>query len=319
MSSLEDLIDCPPPARERPDLAESINARLLDWAKEIEIYKNELPRLHSCNLGSLVVLTQPNSDDADRLFAAAQCAAAGFALDDYYTDDFTVNTRLTAIKVFLSQSSLDPACLPPPYAGHYQTALTQEPILRAWRSAMDHLASYATAAQMHRFRHENANLCAAVCAEAAWRLQRQPPATWLYLASRQINSFMTSMSLIDVIDGYELPTSVYAHPKVRQTMAWAANAATLINDLYSTSKESREPGTTFNLPTLIAAEKGWSREASLRHCIKIHNQMVRAFKSDAAKLASMADPDLHRFLKGLWSWMRGNKAWHSMTPRYSET
>jgi 2-methylisoborneol synthase len=120
-------------------------------------------------------------------------------------------------------------------------------------------------------------------AYAAWRYLRTLPPAWRYLAARQHDSFYTSMTLIDVVGGYELPDS--------------------------------------NLVLLIAAEENIPvRDATIR-AVALHNDFVRGFEASQRELTavppgSLSTVALHRFLRGAQAWMAGGIEWHGSSDRY---
>jgi 2-methylisoborneol synthase len=104
-------------------------------------------------------------------------------------------------------------------------------------SNIDRTAKYGTPQQVARVRHEDLALFVAMCQEASWHMEKKITPVWEYLGGRQANSFLPCMTLIDVIDGYELPHNIYSLPPVRRAVKLAGLIAVLVNDLVSTEKE----------------------------------------------------------------------------------
>lgn len=308
----------PAPVRDDEGLGAQVDERLAEWAREVGIYTEDLDYFRSCRFGRLVMLTCPYTDDPDRLLLVARWMAALFATDDYVADDerFGAVNELVAERLTFALSVLDP----PHYAGEYapaiQAHLHDHPILRALASSLEHIARYATPAQMSRIRHETLALFFTWTAEAMWRISGRTPALWEFLAERQHNSFLPAMSVIDVVYGYELPANVYSDPRVREAVRLAADAVTLVNDIYSVPKESETAIGDFNLPTIIAHERGCSLTEAIEHSVAHDNDIVRAFEIACRNLESGASPELNRFLKGLWAWIGGSREWHSRSARY---
>ena len=55
-------------------------------------------------------------------------------------------------------------------------------------------------------------------ASAAWRYLETLPPAWRYLAARQHDSFYTSMTLIDVVGGYELPSNIFYEQRFHRAL-----------------------------------------------------------------------------------------------------
>ncbi|MFI1972134.1 family 2 encapsulin nanocompartment cargo protein terpene cyclase [Streptomyces cinnamoneus] len=310
---------CPPALRDDPALAQEVNGRLVEWAGEVGIYDGRLDRVHAADFGRLMMLAHPDTDDPDRLLAAAKCALAEWATDDYYCDDGTVGSRPDHLGSHLgpAYAALDPAHLPARYAAAGERAMDDDPVRVALRSAVRHLSRYAEPSQMARLRHEVAVLFVGYGQEGSWRSRGHTPAVHEYLAHRQINSFLPCIALTDVVGGYALSATEYADPRVRRAVTTAATASTLVNDLYSMAKEHDSADVEFNLPTVIAAQEQCSLRAAIERSAAIHDELVHRFETEAATLALTGSPQLRRFLAGVWAWLGGNREWHSGSPRYN--
>lgn len=307
---------CPAPIRDDPVLGDAVNERLIAWAEQVEIYPGRLDRLQAANFGRLVMLTHPDTDDPDRLLAAAKCATAEWAVDDYYCDDESAGAapELLGPRLALATIALDPDHLPHRYAPDLERAMRAEPVLVALRSAVEHLSRYATPVQVSRLSYEISELFVGFGAEAGWRTAGRTPPVWEYLAARQLNSFLPCITVTDVVGGYQVPAEEYTAAPVRRAVKAAALAATLVNDLYSMTKSGS--GADFQLPAMIAAEERCSLDEGVRRSVEIHDELVRAYESEAAALSLTGSPALRRFLAGVWAWLGGNREWHSSSDRY---
>jgi|GEM_PF-988134 len=327
-SQIPDL-HCPPPVRDDPALAEAVNQRLLLWAQSIGLFEGRMEVLQEADFGRLIMLAHPESDDPDRLLAAAKCAVAEWALDDYYCGEEaadrapggTASNAEAEVgpRLELAAAAIDPAQLPAPYQAQLERVMAGDPVLRAGRTALEHLAHYATPAQMGRLRSEITAWFTALTAEAGWRAADRMPPVWEYLTNRQPNSFIPCMALVDVVGGYELSATEYTDPRVRRAVTTAALASQMVNDLYSMAREDKSEGREFNLPTVLEAEQQCSRREAVRQTAAIHDELMHRFESEAAVLAATGTPALGRFLGGLHAWLGGSRAWHAGSHRYNES
>ncbi|MBH0780316.1 family 2 encapsulin nanocompartment cargo protein terpene cyclase [Nocardia bovistercoris] len=319
---------CPPPVRDDPRLAELVNDGLIAWADEIGLYEGRLDELRDADFGRLIMLAHPDCDDADRLLAAAKCAVSEWSVDDYYCEegaderapDGSPSTATAELgpRLELAAAAMDPAHLPVRYVAQLEEAMRADPILRAFRTSFEHLARYATPAQLARLRTEIAGWFIALGAEAGWRVADRMPPVWEYLTNRQPHSFLPCMAPIDVLGGYELSAAEYTEPGVRRVVTTAALASQMVNDLYSMAREDRAEHREFNLPTVLAAEENCARREAVRRTAAVHDELVHRFETEAAPLAASGSPELRRFLAGLWAWMGGNRAWHADSKRYQD-
>ncbi|WP_267244466.1 family 2 encapsulin nanocompartment cargo protein terpene cyclase [Streptomyces sp. PR69] len=311
---------CPPALRDDPELAAEVNERLLEWADDVGIYAGRLDRVRAADFGRLVMLAHPGADDPDRLLAAARCALAEWATDDYYCDDeAAAGTALTELgsHLGLAYTAMDPTHPPVGRMPALEKGLRADPVRVALRSGFEHLARYADWTQIARLRAEIAVLFVGYGQEGSWRSQDRMPAVWEYLAHRQINSFVPCLAVIDVVDGHPLTAAEYDDPRVRRAVVMAGTASTLVNDLYSMAKEHDASGPEYNLPQVIAAEERCSLREAVDRSVDIHNELVRTFEAEAAALSFTGSPSLGRFLAGVWAWLGGNREWHSGSARYA--
>jgi len=312
---------CPPAIRDDPALGEEVNERLVAWAGEVGIYPGQLDRVRSCDFGRLIMLAHPESDDPDRLLAAAKCALAEWSVDDHYVDGEAGEAEesdptLLGQRLAIAYTAIDPAHLPHDYQPQLDQRIRDDPVMVALRDSLDNLARYATAAQVARLRHELAVMFVAYNQEAVWRATGQLPAVWEYLLHRHENSFLPCMVLIDPVAGYELPPHEFADPRVRRVFSLAGTASVLVNDLYSMAKE--DPTDT-NLPRVLAAEEHCSLAEAIERSAAIHDELMHTFEAEAAVLSLAGSPALRRFLAGLWAWLGGSREWHASTARYHDS
>jgi 2-methylisoborneol synthase len=305
-------------ARVDDDLGEEVNERLVAWAGETGIHAGRMDKFRDTGFGRLAMLTHPDSDDPDLLLVAAQLNAAWWAADDYYADETPLGATPVELppRLALVMSAMDP----PPDAGDYtrqlEEAVRADPVLVALRSAAGHLSRHATPAQVMRVCHTTFQMYVSWAAYAAWRYLKTPPPVWRYLAARQHDSFYTSMTLIDVVGGYELPAGLFGEHRFHQALMQAGTAAVLVNDLHSAEKEAADELPDSNVVLLIAAEEKCTAGEATERAVALHNDFVRGFEASQRELAAVPSAELQRFLRGAQAWMAGGFEWHSTTDRY---
>jgi len=311
-------LHCPPAVRDDRALGETVTERLVEWAEEIGIYPGQLDKIRKADFGRLIMLAHPESDDPDRLLAAAKCALSEWSVDDHYVDGEVEEARhdLLGQRLAIAHSVIDQANLPMAYAPQLEEVVQADPVMRALRDGLDNLARYATTTQVRRLRHELGIMFVAYNQEGVWHTARQTPPVWEFLMHRHENSFIPCMVLIDAVAGYELPQGEFADPRVRRAFTLAGSASVIVNDLYSMGKE--DP-TDFSLPRLIVAEDQCSLEEAVDRTVEIHNELMYTFEAEAAALALTGSPELRRFLAGTWAWLGGSREWHAGSARYATT
>ncbi|TDV57817.1 family 2 encapsulin nanocompartment cargo protein terpene cyclase [Actinophytocola oryzae] len=309
---------CPVTERIDDALAEEVDRRLALWAGECGFDDEECEQLGKAGFGRLVMLAHPDCADPDRLLISARLNAAWWAADDLYADDTSLGAvpeKLPPL-LALAMAAMDP--LPPvgEFSRPLDETLAGDKVLVALGSAADFLRDGGTPAQHQRVCYSTFTMFVSWTAYAAWRHAGEYPPAWEYIAARQHDSFYTSMTVIDVLGGYELPANLYYEPRVRRAAIQAGTAAVLVNDLHSVKKDLADANPPCNMVSLIAGDRDCSIEEATTITVDLHNEIVRDFQAAHDELRAVPSPELQRFLHGLRSWMGGGFEWHSTSPRY---
>ncbi|MER6910088.1 family 2 encapsulin nanocompartment cargo protein terpene cyclase [Streptomyces sp. NPDC000594] len=301
--------------------ADEVGRRVKAWAiDEIELYPPEWEEeFDGFGVGTYMTVCHPDAPTVDHLMVAARLMVAENAVDDYYCEDHGGSPVGLGGRLLLAHTALDPLHTAPEYQRPWAESFASDAPRRAYRSAMEHFLQVASPSQADRFRHDMARLHLGYLAEGAWDQIGHVPEVWEYLSMRQFNNFRPCPTITDSVGGYELPADLHALPALQRVIALASNATTIVNDLYSYTKELNSPGRHLNLPVVIAErEQLPEREAYLK-AVEVHNDLMHSFEVEAAALAAACPvPTVVRFLRGVAVWVDGNHHWHqSNTYRYS--
>lgn len=307
------------PYRVNEPLGEELNERLILWAESIKLYEGHLDYLRKCNFGRYVMLTYAFTEDRERLFLAGQAMLALFGLDDYFVDDKRSGATLDMVgrNLSLCMSALDEPFLTKKYNSDTADGLNAHPVLVALRQHINKTAQYATPQQVARVRHEDLALFVAMCQEASWRMNKHVAPVWEYLGGRQQNGFTPCLTMIDIVDGYELPHNIYSLPDVRKVVKLTGLICVMVNDLVSTEKEVEAGVHQFGIREAIQKEEGCTFDEAHRMGVRLHNDLMRLFEDQSRKLMVFATPELRRYLVGLEAWIAGSHRWHTTSERYT--
>ncbi|MEV7180241.1 family 2 encapsulin nanocompartment cargo protein terpene cyclase [Kitasatospora sp. NPDC093679] len=300
---------------------EEVSRRIKAWAvEEVELFPPDWEdQFDGFSLGRYMVACHPDAPTVEHLMIATRLMAAENALDDCYCEDHGGSPVGLGGRLLLAHTALDPLHTTAEYQPDWAESLHADAPRRAYRSAMQYFVQQAGHSQADRYRHDMARLHLGYLAEAAWAETDHVPEVWEYLAMRQFNNFRPCPTITDTVGGYELPADLHALPAMQRVIALAGNATTIVNDLYSYTKELAGPGRHLNLPVVIAEREDCSvREAYLK-AVEVHNDLMHAFEAAAADLAAeVPHPVVLRFLRGVAAWVDGNHYWHQTnTYRYS--
>ncbi|MEU6633565.1 family 2 encapsulin nanocompartment cargo protein terpene cyclase [Streptomyces parvus] len=304
-----------------PVRVEEVSRRIKAWAlDEVSLYPEEWEeQFDGFSVGRYMVGCHPDAPTVDHLMLATRLMVAENAVDDCYCEDHGGSPIGLGERLLLAHTALDPLYTVREYQPDWSASLHADAPRRAYRSAMDYFVRAAAPSQADRLRHDMARLHLGYLAEAAWAQQDRVPEVWEYLAMRQFNNFRPCPTITDTVGGYELPADLHAGADMQKVIALASNATTIVNDLYSYTKELDAPGRHLNLPVVIAEREGLSDKDAYLKSVEIHNELMRDFETEAAALAlSCPLPGAQRFLRGVAAWVDGNHHWHqSNTYRYS--
>ena len=307
------------PYRDNVALGEELNSRLITWAESIRLYEGHIDYLRKCNFGRYVMLTYAFSEDRERLFMAGQAMLALFGLDDYFVDDKRAGSTLDMVgrNLSLCMSAIDQPYLTPKYDAATNKGLSEHAVHIALREYIAKTAKYGTHQQVARVRHEDMCLFVAMCQESSWRVNKMIAPVWEYLGGRQMNGFTPCLTMIDIVDGYELPHNIYSMPNVRKVVKLAGLICVMVNDLVSTEKEEEAGVHQFGIREAIQKEEGCSFQEAHKMGVRLHNDLLRIFENEASELMVYATPELRRYLIGLEAWIAGSHLWHTSSERYS--
>ncbi|MFE2407471.1 family 2 encapsulin nanocompartment cargo protein terpene cyclase [Kitasatospora sp. NPDC059408] len=304
-----------------PVRVEELSLRIKAWAiDEIELYPAEWEdQFDGFSTGRYMVACHPDAPSIDHLMLAARLMVAENAVDDIYCEDHGGSPVGLGGRLLLAHTALDALHTTAEYHGPWEQSLSSDAPRRAYKSAMDYFVAAATPSQSDRFRHDMARLHLGYLAEASWAETDHVPEVWEYLAMRQFNNFRPCPTLTDSVGAYELPSDLHALPAMQRVIALAGNATTIVNDLYSYTKELASPGRHLNLPVVLAEREELSEREGYLKAVEVHNELMHAFEAEAAALAASCPvPTLLRFLRGVAAWLDGNHYWHQTnTFRYT--
>ncbi|MCQ4079784.1 2-methylisoborneol synthase [Streptomyces sp. RB6PN25] len=309
-----------PAVQPDPAVVAEVDRRANQWAQQLDLVPPEWEdQFEGFGFGRAVCLCHPDHADLERLMVAARLLVAENVVDDCYCEDHGGSPEGLGARLVIAHSALDPFHSAPECETAWREGLDADAPLRGYRSAMEHALPCATDAQADRLRHDLARLHLGYLGEAAWSLDGVTPAVWEYLVMRQFNNFRPCLTLTDLVAGYELPAPLQTLPAVQRLTALAGNAATLVNDLYSYTKERRAKRPHLNLPTVLARREGLTERDAYLKAVEVHNTIMHAFETEGERLQSqIPDPILARYLTGLASWVSGNHEWHATnTYRYT--
>ncbi|WP_030912287.1 family 2 encapsulin nanocompartment cargo protein terpene cyclase [Streptomyces sp. NRRL F-5126] len=309
-----------PVAPADPEKAAEIDRRLEAWARGLDLFPASWSGdFAQFQFGRAVALQHPAAADLERLTVAGKLLLAENIVDSCYCEEDEGRggaRRGLGGRLVMAQSAIDPFHSSPEQEEDWRHGVQADGPLRSYFWALKDYAALATPSQTDRFVHDIARLHLGYLAEASWAETRHMPRVWEYLVMRQFNNFRPCLSIVDAVDGYELPEPLYANPEVQRITALACNATTIVNDLYSFTKELASDPDHLNLPRVVAANDRRGLRAGYLTSVEIHNDIMEAFETESAEISAVS-PLVERYARSLADWVSGNHEWHATnTHRY---
>ncbi|WP_286248750.1 family 2 encapsulin nanocompartment cargo protein terpene cyclase [Streptomyces graminofaciens] len=304
-----------------PATVAEVERRLAAWAEKLDLFPPAWQgQFAKFGMGRAVVLAHPGAAGLEHLTAAGKLLLAEHLVDNVYCEvdeGKGGSPRGLGGRLVMAQSALDPLHATPGMEEEWGQGVRADGPLRSYHHALRDYAVLATPSQTDRVVHDLARLHLGYLGEAAWAETGHMPTVWEYLVMRQFNNFRPCLAVVDAVDGWELPEALYARPEVQRITALAGNASTIVNDLYSFTKELTSDPDHLNLPRVVAANERCGLKAGYLKAVEIHNRIMEAFEEESAAL-SAGSPLIERYAQGLAAWVAGNHEWHATnTARYS--
>ncbi|MFF8954426.1 hypothetical protein [Streptomyces sp. NPDC014894] len=188
-------------------------------------------------------------------------------------------------------------------------------VLGAWSELWVRQCRGRTAVWRSRAARDWSDCLGTFVAETAHRSRGSlPSVAETTLLRRHASCLYPFMNMLERVQGAELPRRLRAGPAWHRLRAHTADAATLVNDLYSLAREE-ERGSGFNMVLVLRREHGLGREEALT---AVRNR-VRVLRRESELLrARLAreHPGCGRYLEGTRELVDGVCAWSATTARY---
>ncbi|MEV6978612.1 terpene synthase family protein, partial [Kitasatospora sp. NPDC093806] len=152
--------------------------------------------------------------------------------------------------------------------------------------------------------------------EAAHRAARTTPdlAETVRLR-RHASCLYPFMCILERAHGSEAPAGLHAEPALHRLRANTADAATLINDLYSADREERQSAAAFNTVLALQRVRGCTRSRAA-HAVEARIARLTAESETLRRRLLRRHPAGHWYLDGTRELVEGVYTWTSTSRRY---
>ncbi|MCX4881386.1 hypothetical protein [Streptomyces sp. NBC_00847] len=300
---------CPIPAAIHPKAA-LLDERSAAWLARFPgiVDEAQCARLARADIGRLAARIAPCALD-DQLQLWSDYLLWIFIYDDF-VDEGVFRDRpaeLAAATARLQRAAEEPN----------SSLHVQDPYIASLRDIRVRLDNYATPAQVGRWLGKLRSSLLTAVWKAGNIARGLTPSLDEALTLRLHDGFiMTFPPLLDVFDGFEVPTIDMADRRVRALTEMAAILAVWPSELVSYAKESHRAPDGHNIVDVIGHEYGCSMSNAITHAITIRDRILCQFLRIRESMLSTSAPEVRRYLIDLGHYIRGSLDWILDTPRY---
>lgn len=301
-------IYCPIPPAVHPE-ADHIEAQITKWVSQsgmcpLPEHLDKMAQTLPAQLTGQILPAAP----ADRLTTITQFFAWLFAFDDRHYDDVGAPpdpTRIAATCARLIRV-LDTRALPG-NATAFEASLHE---------IAEQLAVLASPAQLQRWITAMRAYLFSLLWKAANRCGRITPGLDEYALMRiHGGAVMTTVMLLDIAGGYEVPAEDFQLPAVQALAEMCSLLVSFDNDLLSRGKEQHTADRQ-NLVDVVAAEHRIGVDEALDEAITTRNLVLTRFIQLRDHVAPEVGNATREFFTAMSQWIRANLDWSLRTGRY---
>ncbi|MFE3873818.1 cytochrome P450 [Kitasatospora sp. NPDC059146] len=204
--------------------------------------------------------------------------------------------------------------------GDARPAAPGDLLLTAWQELWDRQRRSTSPDWRARAAREWRACLATFPAEAEHRARGTVPALGLGLADtmrlrRHGSCVYPFMNILERVHGADAPAALHAEPALHRLRANTADAATLINDLYSLEREERQSAAAFNTVLTLQRVRGCTRSRAVR-AVRTRVGTLHRENERLRRDLGRRHPAGRWYLDGTRELVAGVQAWTSTSDRY---
>ncbi|GAA1401835.1 hypothetical protein GCM10009639_44640 [Kitasatospora putterlickiae] len=194
---------------------------------------------------------------------------------------------------------------------------SQPHLLDAWRELWQRQTAPMPPGWRRRAAAEWRSCLRTFLAETAHRAARtQPDLAETVRLRRHASCLYPFMDILEHVHGGEAPAGLHADPALHRLRANTADAATLINDLYSADREERQNVAAFNTVLTLQRIRGCTRSRAAR-AVGARIDRLKAESDALRRSLLLRHPSGRWYLDGTRELVEGVYAWTSTSLRYT--
>lgn len=289
---------------------ERVHEQTLEWVQRYQLFTERGRRhLTAAQFAWLMAYAYPTVP-LDELQLATDWNTLLFA-----RDDVLVETGLDHYPDELAQAN---SYLLAVLQGTVCTA-PDDPLAQAMQNIRDRLWARSTPQWMEQFIQSVAGHFAGGVWEAQYYAQGSIPDLATYRQMRPLTGGLySSFDLIELTEGFLLPSAVRAHPAIQSLALMTSNIVLWANDIFSLEKELQDEE-IHNLVIVLQHEYDISLQEALERAAAMHDAEVHAFiaaADDVPTFGASVDAHVRQYIDGMRIWIGANLDWSRQTARY---
>ncbi|MET8544979.1 terpene synthase family protein, partial [Kitasatospora sp. NPDC004799] len=204
--------------------------------------------------------------------------------------------------------------------GAHDGSPSESRLLLSWRELWQRQSASMSPEWRARAAREWRSCLATFPAEADHRARGTVPALGLDLTDTMLlrrhgSCLYPFMNILERVHGADAPAALHAEPALHRLRANTADAATLINDLYSLRREERQAGPAFNTVLTLQRTHGCTRLRAV-HAVRARVARLRQESEELRRELLRRHPAGRWYLDGTRELVAGVQTWTSTSRRY---
>ncbi|GAA2797817.1 hypothetical protein GCM10010505_26110 [Kitasatospora aburaviensis] len=268
----------------------------------------DLPRYHANTLPELIGHAYPRARGAE-LDLLVDVLGWFTLLDDRF--DGPPGRRPAE-----ARSLIEPMLAVPAVDRARAAAPNGPPLLRSWQELWQRQCATMSPAWRERSAAEWRACLETFLTESQHRAARTAPdLPETVRLRRHASCLYPFMNILERVQGTEVPARLHADPDLHRLRAHTADAATLINDLYSLEREERQPAAAFNTVLTLQRVRGCTRRTAIR-AVRARIARLREESTALRRRLRLRHPAGHWYLDGTRELVDGVRVWAGTSRRY---
>ena len=143
--------------------------------------------------------------------------------------------------------------------------------------------------------------------------------TYIHMRRLTVGAYQV-LDLIEAAEGFHLNEEIWSNPIIKEMIDLTSDQLGWANDLFSLTADLKDEG-HLNLVFSLQKQEGMELQQAVNATVAMHDAAVKRLIELEQQLPSFGekDPEVARFVQGMYRWIRSSIDWSILTGRYQES